>query len=40
MDNWGEGSWYSLDGRKFSGKPTKSGLYIRGGRKVLVRDKQ
>ena len=40
MDNWGEGSWYSLDGRKFSGKPTKTGLYIRGGRKVFVRDKQ
>ena len=34
------GSWYSLDGVRLSGKPTKKGLYIHGGRKVLVRDKR
>ena len=32
-----EGAWYTLDGRKLSGKPAKSGLYIVGGKKVLVR---
>ena len=29
-------AWYSLDGRRLSGKPTKSGLYINNGKKVLV----
>ena len=29
--------WYTLDGRKLSGKPTKSGIYINGGRKVVVK---
>ena len=27
--------WYTLDGRKLGGKPTKSGLYIHNGKKVL-----
>ena len=31
------GAWYTLDGRRLSGKPTKSGVYIKGGRKVLVK---
>ncbi len=30
-------AWYSLDGRKLSGKPTKKGLYINNGRKVVVK---
>ena len=30
-------AWYSLDGRKFGGKPTKSGVYIRDGRKVVIK---
>ena len=30
-------SWYSLDGRKLNGVPTKKGIYINGGRKVVVR---
>ena len=30
------GAWYSLDGRKLNGKPTKKGLYIHGGRKFVV----
>ena len=28
--------WYSLDGRRLNGKPTKRGLYIRNGQKVVV----
>ena len=30
-------AWYSLDGRKLDGKPTKKGLYIQGGHKVVVK---
>lgn len=33
MDN----DYYDLSGRKLSGKPTKSGLYIKNGTKVLVK---
>ena len=29
-------NWFSLDGVKLDGKPTKKGLYIHGGRKVVV----
>ena len=29
--------WYSLDGRKFSGKPVQKGLYINKGRKIVVK---
>jgi hypothetical protein len=29
--------WYSLDGRKLDGKPTKKGLYINNGRKVVIK---
>ena len=29
--------WYSLDGRKLDGKPTRKGLYIRNGQKVVIR---
>jgi len=34
----GEGSeyWYSIDGRKLSGKPTKKGLYIHNGKKIVM----
>ena len=28
-------SWYTLDGRKLDGKPTKKGVYIYNGRKVV-----
>lgn len=34
VDN--EGSWYSLDGRKLGSKPAKAGLYINGGKKVVL----
>ena len=30
-------SWYTLDGRKLEGVPTKKGIYINGGRKVVVK---
>ena len=33
----GEGAWYSLDGRRLAGKPTAKGIYIYGGRKVVVK---
>lgn len=35
----GEGSdyWYSLDGRKLDKKPTRKGLYIYGGKKVVMK---
>jgi len=31
------GAWFSLDGRKLGGKPTKAGLYIHEGRAVVVK---
>ena len=31
------GAWYSLDGRRLSGKPTKSGVYVNNGRKVVIK---
>jgi len=31
------GEWYSLDGRKLSGKPTAKGLYINNGKKVVIK---
>ena len=33
----GADAWYSLDGRKLSGKPTAKGLYIVNGKKVIVK---
>lgn len=30
------GDWYTLSGVKLNGKPTKSGIYIMGGKKVIV----
>ena len=29
-------SWYTLDGCKLSGKPTQKGIYVIGGRKVVI----
>lgn len=29
--------WYTLDGRKFSGKPTKKGVYVKDGNKVIIK---
>ena len=33
----GEGDWYSLDGRKLNGKPTRKGIYINKGVKVVIK---
>ena len=33
--NNNDGAWYTLDGMKLNGQPTKSGLYIHNGRKVV-----
>ena len=30
--------WYTMDGRKLEGKPTKKGLYINNGRKIVIKD--
>ena len=32
-----KGSWYTIDGRKLNGKPTQKGIYVNGGRKVVVK---
>ena len=29
--------WYSLDGKKLNGRPTEKGIYIRNGRKVILK---
>ena len=31
------GAWYTIDGRKLSGKPAQKGIYIVNGRKVAVK---
>lgn len=33
----GEDAWFDLSGRKLAGKPTKAGIYIKNGRKVMVK---
>ena len=33
----GDAAWYSLDGRRLSGKPGQKGVYIVNGRKVVVK---
>ena len=30
-------AWYSLDGRKLNCKPTRSGVYVNNGRKVVLK---
>ena len=35
MINDKAGSWYTIDGRKLSGQPTKKGIYIHNGRAVV-----
>jgi len=36
MDNSND-SWYTLDGRKLNGEPTKKGMYIVNGKKVVIK---
>lgn len=31
------GEWYSLDGRRLDSKPTKKGVYIRSGKKIVIK---
>ena len=33
----GTGNWYTLDGRKLQSQPTKKGIYIRDGKKVVIK---
>jgi len=30
-------AWYTLDGRRLSGKPTQKGVYINNGNKVMMK---
>ena len=32
-----DNSWYSLDGRKLTGKPAQKGIYINNGKKVVIK---
>ena len=32
-----EGVWYSLDGRRLDAKPTKKGVYVKDGRKIVIK---
>ena len=32
-----DGSWYTVNGHKLSEKPTRKGMYIHNGRKVVVK---
>ena len=31
------GKWYTLDGRLLEGQPTKKGMYIHNGKKIVVK---
>ena len=31
------GTWYSLDGRQINGKPTSKGIYVKDGKKVVIK---
>jgi hypothetical protein len=33
----GAEQWWSIDGRKLNGKPSQKGVYIRNGKKVVVK---
>ena len=34
---WDDASWYTLDGRRLSGKPSRAGIYINNGVKVIIK---
>ena len=34
-----KGDWFTLDGRKLNGKPTRQGLYILNGHKTIIRNR-
>ncbi len=33
----GSDAWYTIDGRKLDGKPTRAGVYINNGKKVVIK---
>lgn len=33
----GSDAWFTLDGRKLSGKPSVKGVYVNNGRKVIIK---
>lgn len=33
----GEGVWYSLDGRRLTGEPQQKGIYIKNGKKIIIK---
>lgn len=35
--NANNGSWFTIDGRMLSGKPTTKGIYVNNGRKVIIK---
>ena len=35
----GTDTWFTLDGRKLSGKPTAKGVYVKKGKKVMIQPK-
>ena len=37
LETTADSHYYSLDGRQLNGKPTQKGIYINGGRKVIVK---
>lgn len=37
MDNKAGAGWYSLDGRRLNGRPTAKGIYVRGGKKFIIK---
>ncbi len=36
-DNDNEATWYDLNGRKLNGKPSQKGIYIKNGKKIVVK---
>jgi len=36
-DDEAAGRWYTLDGRQMGSRPTKAGLYLHNGRKIVIR---
>lgn len=36
-NQYGDGSWFTLDGRRINGKPSQSGIYINNGKKVVIK---
>lgn len=32
-----DGRWYTLDGTRLSGQPTRKGIYVNNGKKVVIK---